>query len=128
MLPPHSRHPPHSRDAQHPGRLHLEGFQPDISSEEVVARKQAEIEMNGEEVATGFQPALHPLLAPEVRFLHISRRIHQLITARNRLVDIFLGIASLLFAASTALLNARPEVMPMSPNMRLGREIPRRNF
>jgi hypothetical protein len=66
-------------------------------------------------VAAGWKPTPHPPLAAEVRYLHVSRTIHQLITDRNRSVGIFLGVASLLFAASSALLNARADVVPIIP-------------
>jgi hypothetical protein len=95
-------------------RDHVEGFHHNLG-EEAVDRRLAEIEMAGEEVAAGWKPKPHVPLAPEVRYLHVSRTIHQLVTDRNRSVGIFLGVASLLFAASTALLNARPEVVPMIP-------------
>jgi hypothetical protein len=98
-----------------PSREHIEGFAIDASGEEQVDRRLAEIEMEGEEVAAGWKPAPHRPLAPEVRFLHVSRTIHQLITDRNRSVGIFLAVASLLFASSTALLNAKPDVVPIIP-------------
>lgn len=94
---------------------HHEGIQPGEIGEEDADRRLAAIEMVGEEVATGWKPAPHEPLSPEVRFLHISRTIHQLITDRNRSVGIFLAVASLSFAASTALLNARPDVVPRIP-------------
>src|SRR6478736_2347686 len=94
---------------------HTEGIQLDVGGEEGVDRRLAEIEMEGEEVAAGWKPEPHQPLAPEVRFLHISRTIHQLITDRNRSVGIFLAVASVLFAASSALLNARADVVPIIP-------------
>jgi hypothetical protein len=94
---------------------HVEGFRADTSGEEAIDRRLAAIEMAGEDVAAGWKPAPHQPLAPEVRYLHISRTIHQLVTDRNRSVGIFLAVASLLFAASSALLNARPEVVPIIP-------------
>ncbi len=98
-------------------REHAEGLRPgaDALTEEGVDRRLAEIEMAGEEVAIDWKPAAHPALSPEVRYLHISRTIHQLVTDRNRSVGIFLGVASLLFAASTALLNVGPTVVPILP-------------
>jgi hypothetical protein len=45
----------------------------------------------------------------------VSRTIHQLVTDRNRSVGIFLAVASLLCAASSALLNARADVVPIIP-------------
>src|SRR4051794_32364770 len=74
---------------------HLDGLQVDVTGDEGLDRRLAEIEMEGEEVAAGWKPAPHQPLAPEVRFLHISRTIHQLITDRNRSVGIFLAVASL---------------------------------
>jgi hypothetical protein len=96
-------------------REHVEGLKADTGGEESVDQRLAEIEMIGEESALGFTPAPHPPLSPEVRYLHVSRTINQLITDRNRSVGIFMGVASLLFAASTALLNARPDVVPIIP-------------
>jgi hypothetical protein len=96
-------------------RDHAEGLRNEVSGEDEVDRRLAEVEMAGEEVATGWKPAAHPPLAPEVRYLHVSRTIHQLITDRNRSVGIFLGVASLLCAASSALLNARADVVPIIP-------------
>src|SRR5262249_13114404 len=43
-----------------------------------------------------------------MRYLHSSRTIHQLVTDRNRAVGIYLAVASLLWTASSALLNAKP--------------------
>jgi hypothetical protein len=96
-------------------RDHVEGLKDNVGGEEAMDRRLAEVEMAGEEVALGWKPAPHPPLAPEVRFLHVSRTIHQLITDRNRSVGIFLAVASLLCAASSALLNARAEVVPIIP-------------
>ena len=96
---------------------HAEGLASgaDALTEEGLDRRLAEIEMAGEEVAVGWKPAAHAALSPEVRYLHISRTIHQLVTDRNRSVGIFLAVASLLFAASTALLNVEPTVVPIIP-------------
>lgn len=94
---------------------HRDGLSLGDVGEEEADRRLAAIEMVGEEVAAGWKPAPHQPLSPEVRFLHVSRTIHQLITDRNRSVGIFLAVASLSFAASTALLNARPEVVPRIP-------------
>jgi hypothetical protein len=94
---------------------HAEGLTVDVGGEEEVDRRLADLEMAGEEVAAGWKPAPHQPLAPEVRFLHSSRTIHQLISDRNRSVGIFLFVASLLFGASTALLNAPAAVEPIIP-------------
>lgn len=96
-------------------RDHIDGLRPDTGGEESVDQRLAEIEMAGEEVAVGWKPAPHQALSPEVRYLHVSRTIHQLITDRNRSVGIFLGVASLMFAASTALLNAPARVETIIP-------------
>jgi hypothetical protein len=69
-------------------------------------RRLDEIEMIGEEEAAGFRPAAASDISPGLRYLHASRTIHQLVTDRNRAVGIYLAVASLLWTASTALLNA----------------------
>lgn len=96
-------------------REHARGLADRLGGEEDVDRRLAEIEMLGEEAAVGWRAADHPPLAPEVRFLHVSRTIHQLVTDRNRSVGIFLAVASILVAAATGLLNVRPDVAPMVP-------------
>ncbi len=96
-------------------REHTEGLGLDVAAESDVDQKLATIEMEGEEAALGFRPAPHRPLSPEVRYLHVSRTIHQLITDRNRSVGIFLFVASLFFGASTALLNAPAGVEPIIP-------------
>ncbi|HEV3164561.1 MAG TPA: hypothetical protein VGZ22_11085 [Isosphaeraceae bacterium] len=94
---------------------HVEGLAFDVSGEEQVDAKLAAIEMAGEEVASGFKPQPHVPLSPEVRYLHFSRTIHQLVTDRNRAVGIFLFVASVLIGASSALLNAHPRGEPIVP-------------
>jgi hypothetical protein len=96
-------------------RDHAEGLKNDLSGEDAIEQRLALVELAGEEVAAGWKPAPHAPLSAEVRYLHVSRTIHQLITDRNRSVGIFLGVASLLFAASSALLNARADVVPIVP-------------
>jgi hypothetical protein len=110
--PPRSTVPPGTDGAP---IEHTEGLSVEVGGEEEVDRRLAAIEMAGEEVAAGWKPAPHRPLSPEVRYLHSSRTIHQLITDRNRSVGIFLFVASLLFGASTALLNAPPAVAPIIP-------------
>jgi hypothetical protein len=83
---------------------HHEGIQVDATGEDSIDARLATIEMAGEEVAAGWRPAPHRPLAPEVRFLHSSRTIHQLVTDRNRSVGIFLLVASVLINASSGLL------------------------
>lgn len=85
-------------------RDHAEGLKVDPTEEDSVDATLARIEMAGEEVVAGWRPAAHKPLAPEVRFLHSSRTIHQLVTDRNRSVGIFLLVASVLINASAGLL------------------------
>jgi hypothetical protein len=114
--PPATPAPPAASPPLDPrSRDHGEGLKDDLSGEDPLDQRLAEVEMAGEEVAAGWKPAPHSPLAAEVRYLHVSRTIHQLITDRNRSVGIFLGVASLLFAASSALLNARADVVPIIP-------------
>src|SRR5262249_35026275 len=79
-------------------------------------RKVDEIEMIGEELAA--KMPIHPArdgVTAGMRYLHCSRTIHQLVTDRNRAVGLYLGVATLLWTASTALLNARPNVNLIVP-------------
>lgn len=94
-----------------PGDLsHTSGFSATEALDEQVERKVDEIEMLGEEQAAGFDsPAGHSEITAGMRYLHCSRTIHQLVTDRNRAVGIYLAVASLLWTASTALLNIKPE-------------------
>ena len=94
---------------------HTAGLSIDVSGDDEVDRRLAEIEMAGEEAAIGFGAGGHPRISAEVRYLHVSRTIHQLVTDRNRSVGIFLFVASVLFGATTALLNVRAEVVPILP-------------
>jgi hypothetical protein len=110
--------PSHPADSPRPDGAvaeHTEGLSLEVGGEEEVDRRLAVLEMVGEETSAGWKPAPHQPLSPEVRFLHSSRTIHQLITDRNRSVSIFLFVASLLFGGSTALLNAPPAVAPIIP-------------
>lgn len=74
-----------------------------------------EIEMIGEEEAAGFRSPGRSEVSAGMRFLHSSRTIHQLVTDRNRAVGVYLAVASLLWTASSAILNARPGVRLMVP-------------
>jgi hypothetical protein len=74
-----------------------------------------EIEMIGEEEAAGLRPPGHSEVSAGIRFLHSSRTIHQLVTDRNRAVGVYLAVASLLWTASGAILNAKPNVRLMVP-------------
>jgi hypothetical protein len=93
----------------------LDGLKNEVGGDEALDRRLAEIEMLGEEAAAGWKPDAHATIAAEVRFLHVSRTIHQLVTDRNRSVGIFLAVASILVAAATGLLNVKPEVAPIIP-------------
>jgi hypothetical protein len=67
-----------------------------------------DLEMMGEEEAGEVAPKSPSPIGPALRYLHSSRTIHQLVTDRNRAVGLYLAVASLLWTASSALLNARP--------------------
>ena len=96
-------------------RDHQEGLKDQVAADESIDRRLAEIEMIGEEASMGWVPDPHASLSPEVRYLHVSRTIHQLVTDRNRSVGIFLAVASILVAAATGLLNVKQEVSPIIP-------------
>jgi len=67
------------------------------------------IEMIGEETTAGMPvPGVQGQVTAGMRYLHCSRTIHELVTDRNRAVGLFLGVASLLVTACSALLNAKP--------------------
>jgi len=76
--------------------------------EEQTERRVDDIEMLGEEEAAGLRGAEQSEVSPGMRYLHSSRTIHQLVSDRNRAVGIFLAVASLMWTASGAILNARP--------------------
>jgi hypothetical protein len=96
-------------------RDHQGGLKDEIAADESIDRRLAEIEMIGEEASTGWVPEPHASLSPEVRYLHVSRTIHQLVTDRNHSMGIFLAVASILVAAATGLLNVKQEVSPIIP-------------
>src|SRR5262249_15300424 len=80
-----------------------------------------EIEMMGEEEALGYRKPGQSLIHPNLRYLHSSRTIHQLITDRNRAVGLFLAVASLLWTASRAILNPKPTDNLMVPTASIQR-------
>jgi hypothetical protein len=82
--------------------------------EDGIEKRVDEIEMIGEEAAAGLS-AYRGEVSPGMRYLHCSRTIHQLVTDRNRAVGLYLAVSSLLWTASSALLNARPTVHLMVP-------------
>jgi len=84
------------------------------SLDDETERKIDEIELIGEELAAGFMPK-HSQVTPGMRYLHSSRTIHQLVTDRNRAVGLYLAVGSLLWTASTALLNVKQDVKLMVP-------------
>jgi hypothetical protein len=96
-------------------REHSEGVSMNLVADDEVDRRLAQIEMAGEEAALDFQPTAMRRLSPDVRYLHVSRTIHDLVSDRNRSVGIFLFVASVLSGASTALLNPHPGVVPIIP-------------
>jgi hypothetical protein len=75
------------------------------SLDEQTEKRLDAIEMIGEEEAAGLRPRQSEISAG-MRYLHCSRTIHQLVTDRNRAVGIYLAVASLLWTASSAILNA----------------------
>lgn len=73
------------------------------------SEKADAIEMIGEEEAAKVPDVNKPNeISAGMRYLHCSRTINQLVADRNRAVGIFLAVASLLWTASSALLNAKP--------------------
>ena len=106
--PPQTGTPSPESIVDNAARERRDGISIDVLGDDEVDKTLAALEMAGEEVIAGFRPARHAPLAPEVRFLHSSRTIHELITDRNRSVGIFLFVASVLFAATSSLLDAKP--------------------
>jgi hypothetical protein len=100
-----------------PPVAHTEGLavSPREWLEDQTDKRVDEIEMLGEEEAAGFTPAAASPITPGLRYLHSSRTIHQLVTDRNRAVGLYLAVASLLWTASSALLNARPGARLLVP-------------
>jgi hypothetical protein len=74
--------------------------------EDAAARLVDQIEMIGEESAAGLRPPGHTDITPGMRYLHSSRTIHQLVSDRNRAVGLFLAVATLMWTASSSVLNA----------------------
>jgi hypothetical protein len=113
---------PPTPPAPFPGK-EVKDLKPDLSDthgltdaaslDDQVEKKVDEIEMLGEEEAAGLSGPTGPSeVTPGMRYLHCSRTIHQLVTDRNRAVGIYLAVASLLWTASSALLNIKPENLP----------------
>jgi hypothetical protein len=95
------RLPPHTE-------AHLEGMAAASPFDDATEKRLDEIEMIGEEHAANLPAPGHSEVTAGMRYLHASRTIHQLVTDRNRAVGIYLAVASLLYTASAALLNAQP--------------------
>jgi hypothetical protein len=98
-----------------PRGAQTEGLLGESPIEETTEQKVDEIEMIGEEEAAGFRPPAYSEVSAGMRYLHCSRTIHQLVSDRNRSVGLYLGVATLLWTASTALLNARPSARLLIP-------------
>ena len=111
------RSPPSSADKLPPDLSHLGGFSDGAAAalDDATEKRLDAIEMIGEEEAAGFAVKAHSSVTAGMRYLHASRTIHELVTDRNRAVGIYLAVASLLWTASAALLNARPAVILFVP-------------
>jgi len=102
---------PDTSDLPKSAQEHLEGVGVDVhTADDNLNERLAEIELIGEEAAAGFRGPGIDAIAPSVRYLHVSRTIHQLVNDRNRAVGIYLFVASLLVGASSALTNALDKV------------------
>ncbi len=86
-----------------------------LALDELTGKRLDAIEMMGEEEAAGFHCPAHSSVSAGMRYLHSSRTINQLVTDRNRAVGLYLAVASLLYTASGALLNAKPNIRLMVP-------------
>lgn len=99
-----------------PSTAALHGVSGVASLNDPVEKRLDEIEMIGEEEAASFLPR-HSEVTAGMRYLHCSRTIHQLVTDRNRAVGLYLAVASLLWTANSALLNAKPldnQIVPLA--------------
>jgi hypothetical protein len=90
-----------------PKETQTAGLSPRALDEDATERLVDQIEMIGEETAAGFRPPGHSEVTPGMRYLHCSRTIHELVSDRNRAVGIYLAVATLLWTASSAVLNVR---------------------
>ena len=54
-------------------------------------------------------------VSANARFLHSSRTIHQLVTDRNRAVGLYLAVASLMWTASSGILNVKSDISLLVP-------------
>jgi hypothetical protein len=97
-----------------PTTARTDGITGVVSLDDPIEKRVDEIEMIGEEEAAGW-PHVHSEVTAGMRYLHCSRTIHQLVTDRNRAVGVYLAVASLLWTASSALLNAKPQAALIIP-------------
>jgi hypothetical protein len=98
-----------------PSAAQTDGLFGAASMDDWTEKKVDDIELIGEEVAAGYRPPGHSEVNAGMRYLHCSRTIHQLVTDRNRAVGLYLAVATVLWTASTALLNARPSAQLRIP-------------
>lgn len=100
-----------------PSTIQSAGLTSDAASplDDLTEKRLDAIEMIGEEEAAGLTAARHSPVSAGMRYLHSSRTIHQLVTDRNRAVGLYLAVASLLYTASGAVLNAKPSVRLLVP-------------
>lgn len=105
--PPSGGSPAVAAQSPPPKTSQTEGLFGVTSLDEQTEKRIDEIEMIGEEEAASLRPAGHSEINAGMRYLHCSRTIHQLVTDRNRAVGIYLAVASLLWTASSAILNAQ---------------------
>ena len=104
-----------SRQVPPADAVHLGGFDAKELLDDT-EKKIDQIEMIGEENAAGFRPGASQI-SPGMRYLHSSRTIHQLVGDRNRAVGIFLAVATILWTASAAVMNAHDDpgyIIPLS--------------
>ncbi len=99
--------PPVATQVPPPQTNQTEGMFGVASMDEQTEKRIDAIEMIGEEEVAGLRPPAHSEVSAGMRYLHCSRTIHQLVTDRNRAVGIYLAVASLLWTASSAILNAQ---------------------
>jgi hypothetical protein len=91
-----------------PSMAQTDGLHVTAALDEETEKRLDQIEMIGEEEAAGFHAPGQSEVSAGMRYLHCSRTIHQLVTDRNRAVGLYLAVASLLWTASTGMLNAKP--------------------
>jgi hypothetical protein len=95
-----------AKEVPPPSLVQTEGLSVTAPLDEETEKRLDAIEMIGEEEAAGFRLPVLPEVSAGMRYLHSSRTIHQLVTDRNRAVGLYLAVASLLWTASSGILNA----------------------